>query len=161
VTYYFAYGSNMDEEQMRVRCRGAALAGKGVLDDHRLGFTIRSRYRSAGAADIIPSPGDQVWGLVFHVGDEDLAALDRFEGRPSRYDRHVVRISTTRGDLEAWVYSVVAPGPFVAPSRSYLGIIRKAARRHGFPGAYVRMLEGVATVDGRSRPGTGTAGRLE
>mgnify|MGYP006305897221 CR=1 FL=1 len=33
-TLYFAYGSNMDEDQMYDRCPGATLAGMATLDEY-------------------------------------------------------------------------------------------------------------------------------
>ena len=144
---YFAYGSNLDESQLCRRCPGAALVTIGSLPHFRLGFTVRSAGWNAGAADVVESPGDRVWGLVFEVTDEDLGELDRCEGYPLQYDRFMGRIDTPRGTLEAWVYTAVRKQPFVAPSRRYVEIIREAALRHGFPDTYLRMLEGVAAVD--------------
>ena len=144
---YFAYGSNLDESQLSRRCPGAALVTAGSLADFRLGFTVRSTGWNAGAADVVESSGDRVWGLVFDVTDENLGELDRFEGYPLQYNRFLSGIDTPRGTLDAWVYTAVRKQPFVAPSRRYVEIIRKAALRHGFPETYVRMLEEVAVVD--------------
>ena len=119
----------------------------GSLAAFRLGFTVRSTGWNAGAADVVESPGDRVWGLVFDLTDGDLAALDRFEGYPHQYGRFMARIDTSQGTLDAWVYIATQKQPFVAPSRRYIEIIKGAALRHGFPDAYVRMLEEVPTVD--------------
>jgi hypothetical protein len=35
---YFAYGSNLDERQMRARCPEAALLCRATLDNHALVF---------------------------------------------------------------------------------------------------------------------------
>lgn len=144
---YFAYGSNLDESQLHRRCPGAALVTVGSLPDFRLGFTVRSAGWNAGAADVVESPGEQVWGLVFDLTDENVEVLDRFEGYPHQYGRFIARIDTPQGALDAWVYTAARKQPFVAPSRRYVEIIKEAALRHGFPDAYVRMLEGVAAVD--------------
>lgn len=144
---YFAYGSNLDEVQLHRRCPGAALVTVGSLPDFHLGFTVRSAGWNAGAADVIESPGEGVWGLVFDLTDENLELLDRFEGHPHQYVRFIARIDTSQGTLDAWVYTAVRKQPFVAPSRRYVEIIKEAALRHGFPDAYIRMLEGVAAVD--------------
>jgi hypothetical protein len=81
------------------------------------------------------------------VTDENLEELDRFEGYPYQYDRFIAQIDTPRGTLDAWVYAAARKQPFVPPSRRYIGILKEAALRYGFPDAYVRMLEEVATVD--------------
>ena len=36
--YYIAYGSNMDERQMAVRCRDAGLVGTGFIQGYELLF---------------------------------------------------------------------------------------------------------------------------
>lgn len=144
---YFAYGSNLDESQLRRRCPEAALVTVGSLPDFRLGFTVHSAGWNAGAADVVESPGEIVWGLVFDLTDENLEVLDHFEGYPQQYGRFMARIDTLQGTLDAWVYTAQRKHPFVAPSRRYVELIKEAALRHGFPDAYVRMLEGVAAVD--------------
>lgn len=145
---YFAYGSNLDDVQLRQRCPGATLETVGTLQDFRLEFTVRSAGWDAGAADVVEYPGGRVWGLVFDLTDEDLESLDRFEGYPEHYGRFVARIDTLDGTLDSWVYSAERKHAFVAPSRRYIEIIRAAAVRHGFPDEYIRMLDEVAVVDG-------------
>jgi gamma-glutamylcyclotransferase (GGCT)/AIG2-like uncharacterized protein YtfP len=147
VPLYFAYGSNLDESQLQRRCPGATLVTVGSLPDFRLEFTVRSAGWNAGVADVVESPGDRVWGLVFDLMDQDLESLDRFEGYPHQYGRFIAQIDTPRGMLDAWVYTVTRKQPFVAPARRYVEIIRRAALRHGFPDTYLRMLDGVTAVD--------------
>lgn len=79
---YFAYGSNLDESQLCRRCPGAALVTKGSLADFRLGFTVRSAGWNAGAADVVESPGDRVWGLVFDVTMRTCGNLTGSKGIP-------------------------------------------------------------------------------
>ena len=145
---YFAYGSNLDEVQLRQRCPGSNLETAGSLRDFQLSFTVHSAGWGAGAADIVHCPGGRVWGLVFNLTDEDLRSLDRFEGHPEHYRRFVARIDTPDGTLDSWVYAAQRKAAFVAPSRRYVEIIREAAVRHGFPDDYVRMLDEVAVVNG-------------
>lgn len=144
---YFAYGSNLNEPQLRRRCPGATLVTVGSLPEFRLGFTVRSTGWNAGAADVVECPGERVWGLVFDMTDQDLASLDRFEGYPDQYGRFMARIDTPQGVLEGWVYTAASKQAFVPPSRRYVEIMKEAALRHGFPDTYVRMLEGVTAVD--------------
>lgn len=71
---YFAYGSNLWRNQMRHRCPDAMLLGMGCLYGYRWIITKR------GYASIIQSPGDVVYGSVYEVGFDDVAALDQYEG---------------------------------------------------------------------------------
>src|SRR5260370_28717436 len=77
---YFAYGSNMDWDQMKTRCPSACFVGVAVLRDHRLAFTRRSKKRACGVADAVPEEGAAVWGAVFEIADVDIGRLDDTEG---------------------------------------------------------------------------------
>jgi gamma-glutamylcyclotransferase (GGCT)/AIG2-like uncharacterized protein YtfP len=147
VPRYFAYGSNLDECRLRDRCPGATLVSVGSLQNFRLDFTVYSDGWKAGAADVVRSAGDEVWGLIFELTDADLDELDRFEGYPHQYIRHVFRIGSSCGELDAWVYTAKRKRGFVAPLRRYVEIIRAAAIRHSFPEAYIRMLNHVMVID--------------
>ena len=68
---YFAYGSNMDWDQMRTRCPSAAFVGIARLPDHRLAFTRFSKTRKCGVADVVPAKGQSVWGAVFSIDERD------------------------------------------------------------------------------------------
>lgn len=88
---YFAYGSNMDVEQMKFRCPEATLKGPAILSDYKLTERL--------FADIDESAGGAVSGLLWSITEKDLQALDRYEGFPTLYDRKVVTIRRphTRG----------------------------------------------------------------
>ena len=57
---YFAYGSNLDADQMRTRCPTARAVSQARLPDHRLAFTHPSRRWRGGSADIVPAAGQAV-----------------------------------------------------------------------------------------------------
>jgi gamma-glutamylcyclotransferase (GGCT)/AIG2-like uncharacterized protein YtfP len=69
---YFAYGSNLNIEQMGFRCGDAEPVRTLALRDWRLVFR--------GVADIEPSKGDTVQGALWRVSAADEAALDIYEG---------------------------------------------------------------------------------
>ncbi|MBR3117626.1 MAG: gamma-glutamylcyclotransferase [Oceanobacillus sp.] len=71
---YFAYGSNMDEEQMKHRCPSAELIGKVVLNDYQFALD------SEGVATIVPSRYSKVEGLLWRINKDDENSLDRYEG---------------------------------------------------------------------------------
>ncbi len=53
---YFAYGSNMCEEQMKTRCSNYKMIGVAVLLDYKLGFTKYSKKWDSAVADILKCP---------------------------------------------------------------------------------------------------------
>lgn len=141
---YFAYGSNLDIEQMRQRCPSSRVVGIGRLPAHRLAFSRYSDSRGCGVADIVPDEGQEVWGLLYEISDEDLkGSLDRYEGFPHCYTRLLLQVETLSvGDPDAWVYSVVEKDDHVEPDSYYLDIICSAAASLGFPQEYRSMIDG-------------------
>ena len=58
---YFAYGSNINLEQMAYRCPTAQVVGPVTLEGYELLF--RGNARGSGVATIAPKEGHQVHGL--------------------------------------------------------------------------------------------------
>lgn len=88
---YFAYGSNINLEQMDYRCPDATVVGPVVLENYELLF------RRGGFATIAPKEGGRVHGLLWSITPECERSLDLYEGYPRFYDinppRPVGRIS--------------------------------------------------------------------
>lgn len=81
---YFAYGSNLNLGQMRIRCPHSRFLGWGMVEDYRI---AERRY-----ADIEPADGATLYGGVFEIGSpDDLRRLDWYEGYPVLYDRFNIR----------------------------------------------------------------------
>ena len=149
VELYFAYGSNLDIDLMKVRCIEARFLSIGYLPGYRLGFTQYYAPLRGGVADIIESQGDKVWGKIYELPLEDLYRLDAHEGHPTDYKRTQHYVITPEGEYRlAWVYSIVdKEESFVPPSRSYLEFIKRGAKDIGFPQDYLSFLEDIKTVD--------------
>ena len=77
--YYFAYGSNMNWEQMKRRCASAQFVCVASLKDYRFAIARHSRLRNCGTANIFADTGSEVWGIVYDVSEPDLIILDSFE----------------------------------------------------------------------------------
>jgi cation transport regulator ChaC len=136
----------MDPKQLGERCPGAVLVGTALLPDHRV-FVTRD------GASLRAERGASVYGVVWEVTDQDLAALDAYEdtvqGVYRRETKHVKRLAQA-ASLDALVY-VATEETSGAPARGYLETVIAAARHHGFPEAYLAEL---ATWRG---PRTGSA----
>ncbi|KAJ8473572.1 hypothetical protein ONZ45_g10048 [Pleurotus djamor] len=83
---YFGYGSNMWLDQMHRRCPDSPYAGIAILKDWR--WFINDR----GYANVIPSPGDVVYGLVFRLSQSDERSLDVYEGVPESYIKKMLSV---------------------------------------------------------------------
>lgn len=136
---YFAYGSNLDAEQMKVRCPTARPLRMARLAEHRLDFTHYSKRWSGGAADILPAAGRAVWGLVYEMGPDDFARLDPFE---SGYRRVDLALDGVGEAFAATSYTVVAKGEY-APHPLYLEKMLRWGARWRLPGDYLGELSSI------------------
>lgn len=133
-TLYFAYGSNMDQEQMHYRCPDATLIDTAVLPGYR--FVINDR----GVATIIPEEEAAVPGVVWQVSSSDESALDRYEGyRLGMYDKCFRSVTDEMGS-PVLVYIDHIHTSLGASRDGYLDRIIHAAEVHGLPESHLNML---------------------
>jgi len=83
---YFGYGSNLWVDQMARRCPRSKFIGLGTLRGWK--WFINTR----GYANVIRSPEDVVYGLVYEISPSDEASLDGFEGVPWSYTKETIGI---------------------------------------------------------------------
>jgi gamma-glutamylcyclotransferase (GGCT)/AIG2-like uncharacterized protein YtfP len=156
---YFAFGSNLDPEQMQRRCPGSKVVGLAALRDHRLSYPLTSHDWGGGVAGVHAAHGETVWGVLYDVSEADLASLDGYEGfrgpgdQHNLYDRETTTVELTRPDdgsiprrVRAWIYLARQANP-ARPSRRYLDAIVRGARHHRLPEEYVSALAKTETLD--------------
>ena len=80
--YYLAYGSNLNKEQMAVRCPDAEAVGTARIRDYELLF---KGSRTGAYLTIEPKKGKSVPVGVWKVTEEDERKLDFYEGYPNFY----------------------------------------------------------------------------
>lgn len=138
---YFAYGSNMDPQQMGERAPSARVVGVGRLDGYRLVFNVYSTGWEGGAANLEPDPDAHVWGVVWEVSEEELERLDTYEGHPTFYRREEVTVQTPGGPETCLTYRVAHQKGFVRPTDGYYHLLASAIRVQGLPVEALDMLE--------------------
>ena len=122
---YFAYGSNLNRADMRLRCPGARPVTPATLVGWRLTFR--------GVADIEPDRGRSVLGGLWTCSREDVCSLDRYEGAPSNYRQLTVEVETPDGPREAMTYVMCDDGYLGLPSEWYYGRIEAGYRDWDLP----------------------------
>ena len=145
---YFAYGSNMHPGQMQNRCPGCICIAAARLRDHRVAFTRPwAAWGGGGVADIQPSPGNTVEGVVWNITEAHRRTLDEYEEYPNAYTRKDVVVETFDGrTLTAFAY-VARPAGTHQPRRRYLRQLVEGARAHNLSPGYVAFLEAIPTED--------------
>ena len=118
---YFAYGSNLNLTQMKVRCPDSKLIKICTLEDYKLVFR--------GVADVEYSKGDKVWGALFRVGYKDIVNLDAYEGYPNLYTKEYM--PTKYGD--GFFYIMNNQQDVKPPSEYYYDTIKKGYKQCKLP----------------------------
>ena len=104
---YFAYGSNMNDEQMAFRCPDAEAVGTVRLEGYRLAFCGKG---GRGVATILPEAGSHVDGVLWHISAADEKSLDRYEGYPFLYTKETLPVSCKDGsEVSVMAYVMTAP----------------------------------------------------
>ena len=119
---YFAYGSNMDKNQMKDRCPNAIDLGLATLPGYELFYTGFSDRWNGAVASIRPNESNTLYGRLWEFNDEDLKTMDKFEGYPTNYDRHSMQITHNETPANAQIY--IKEGENAIPSFKYTDVIR-------------------------------------
>lgn len=105
---YFAYGSNMNLDQMEYRCPDAEVVGNVQLEGYRLAFCGRTSGR--GVATILPEKGSHVDGVLWRITPACEKSLDRYEGYPHLYGKKMVSVKDAGGNKQSvTVYTMNSP----------------------------------------------------
>ena len=129
-TLYFAYGSNINLEQMEHRCPDAQLVGPVTLQNYEL------QFRGSGFATVSPKKGSVVHGLLWKLTPKSEQALDRYEGYPRHYTKEQVSVRTT-DDAAVSVMAYIMAEPMsrhpALPSPYYYRAIQQGFEANGLP----------------------------
>lgn len=141
----YAYGSNMNERLFRDRRHMLWQQTRiGRLDGYRLAFTVAGGHRPgvSALANVVEAPGESVFGVLYLLSLHRFARLDNSEGRQCRY--LWTRVEDREGHrVAALTYQVAPAAAEGRPGRSYLDLIREAARQRGLPADYIARLDRV------------------
>ena len=127
---YIAYGSNMNIEQMKHRCRTAKVVTSMYLDNYKLRF---KGDKQSAVATIEPSSDDLVPITLWEIYPEDEASLDIYEGYPRLYRKENLRLKLGKRTVSAMTYIMNADTlPYEQPSEFYFRTILEGYISAGF-----------------------------
>lgn len=129
-TLYFAYGSNINLEQMEHRCPDALLVGPVTLENYEL------QFRGHGFATVAPRESSVVHGLLWKLTPSCEQSLDRYEGYPRHYTKETMTVKDAAGtELPVMVYIMAEPycRQPALPSPYYYRAIQQGFEATGLP----------------------------
>lgn len=151
---HFAYGADMNPEQIAARCAGAKAVAVARLADTTLSFHGHSQVWDGGEEAAVPQPGRDLYGVVYRLSPSDADRLDAAQG---------VRLNGTGGyfhypaeviGLDGSLWNIVLHKKdvlreFRRPSREYLDYIIAGAQFHRLPADYIEHLRAIETEPAR------------
>ena len=153
-SYYFAYGSNMNLDQMAYRCPAASVVENVRLEGYRLTFC--GRGKGSGVATILPEEGSQVEGVLWKITPECEKSLDFYEGYPHLYGKEPVFVQGKDGvKREVMAYTMNAPykDQLAIPSDLYFMGIVEGCHQNGISSRSITdALKRTRQEVGREKP---------
>ena len=142
--WHFAYGSNMNRTQMRSRAGNVVEEHNASLPNYELRFNKKIRGGTAGA-NIQPSQGKTVYGVLYKIDENAFRSLDRYEGVPEHYRRIEVQVTPDGGQpVPAQIYIASKIEKGLRPSPHYLAAILEGAGEHSLPADYIGEIKTAA-----------------
>ncbi len=155
--WHFAYGSNMNRAQMLSRVGNILEEHNAHLPNFELRFNKKVRGGTAGA-NVQPSPGKTVYGVLYKIDESTFRSLDRYEGVPEHYRRIEIQVTPDdnpaaatespaaagRQPVPAQVYIASKIEKGLRPSAQYLKAILDGAGEHSLPAAYIGEIKSAA-----------------
>ena len=120
---YFAYGMNTNKDEMAYRCPRAVALGRAILPGYRFEFK--------SFATIVPSPREQVEGVLWTITETDELALDVLEGYPEFYDKKNVSVIHDDMNYIAMTYIMGPREHGYAPSDGYYSMVSEGYQSFG------------------------------
>lgn len=122
--YYFAYGSNLNLEQMKTRCKNAIKVGKGILPDYELEFRVYLTF-SKCIGKTIPVG-------IYQVDESDEKRLDRYKGYPALYRKENVKVIYGDTVIEGFIYVMNNVRKKETPNDRYFLTCKEGYKDFGF-----------------------------
>ena len=130
--YYFAYGSNINRDQMLDRCLDSKPMFLAILPNYKMVFVRSFRQWQGGRASIKRFIGERVLGAIYEISEQNLKQLDVYEGYPDACDRVKIEVIGEYGKpVEAITYIKTVQSEEAPPSQEYLAIMQQGYKDWG------------------------------
>ena len=128
---YFAFGSNLNQKQMKRRCKDSKYIGCYSLKNYKLVF--RNYYLGGGVADIQKDKNSTVLGAIYKISKKDEKELDVYEDFPKTYIKKYFKLLGKK----VMFYYMPKKTMHVPPSKRYLNLIIQGYKDCGYKNNYI------------------------
>ncbi len=135
---------------MRRRCPRSLPVQSARLSGYLLRIALpQDSPHGPGWATVTAAQGAHAPGALYHLHEDDLGALDEYEGYPDLYLRKDVTIETQSGPETAMIYRMREPLRPALPTPEYEETLRRGYRDHDLDEEILEAaLRAVRTGDG-------------
>ncbi len=128
---YFAFGSNLNQKQMKRRCRDSKYIGCYSLKNYKLVF--RNYFLGGGVADVEKKNNSSVLGAIYKISKKDERELDIYEDFPKTYIKKYFRLLGKK----VMFYYMPKKTKHILPSKRYLNLIIQGYKDCGYRNNYI------------------------
>ena len=128
---YFAFGSNLNQKQMKRRCRDSKYIGCYSLQNYKLVF--RNYFLGGGVADVEKKKNSSVLGAIYKISKKDERELDIYEDFPKTYIKRYFRLLGKK----VMFYYMPKKTKHILPSKRYLNLIIQGYKDCGYRNNYI------------------------
>ena len=145
--FYFGYGSNMSTHYLIKRRKIIPSESQvACLKDYELIMNMGGpNFLEPSFANIRPSRGSTVEGVIHKINDKDLQKIVNTEGE----DYQLVKLSVYKNGKRKVAYTLIymtEETKDIPPSKRYLKILIRAAKENNLSSTYIKSLEGRPCV---------------
>ena len=140
--WYFAYGSNLNVEQMKSRVGEWRLSKRALARNYRLAFSHYSKRWKGNTANLLETGRfeDVVYGVVYHIDETQLAMLRTYEGVPPIDMK--VELEDDSEISNARTFTWRTTDPEQEPPKVYRKLMEDGLLQHGYSRARVDSILG-------------------
>jgi gamma-glutamylcyclotransferase (GGCT)/AIG2-like uncharacterized protein YtfP len=156
--YYFAYGSNINERQMRFRISSAKFFGVAILRDYQISLVQPRPYWGGAVVGAVSSLGSRIEGTLYEINQLDFKTLDFYQGVFAGEAKRV-RVSVYQSEavpIEAWTYFLTqVRGVGLVPSSYYAQRLLAGAIERELSEDYIEELKELLLSSEKDEPSNG------
>ena len=134
---YFAFASNMHQDQMKRWCPASRFLKAAVLEGFRFVYDGFSVTWDGAVGNIVKSDNEHVWGALYEITERDRLTMDAFEGYPRNYDHRDVDVKDRDGTVYQAMTYFRTGRPLGKPHPDYERIVIDGAKQCGLPDEYI------------------------
>ncbi len=128
---YFAFGSNLNQKQMKRRCKDSKYIGCYSLKNYKLVF--RNFFLGGGVADVQKHKNSSVLGAIYKISKKDEKKLDEYEDFPKTYIKRYFKLLGKK----VMFYYMPKKSKHIPPSKRYLNLIIQGYKDCGYRNNYI------------------------